>query len=248
MKNDCVPIKKEESHVLIGKNINFMRQQFPLMLSYAVTIHKVQGIQVPSGVISFKLLKQRGFNAGQLYVALSRIESLEGLYTSGNIRKQAIHADKYALREYERLRTEANIIPIQRFVLLPTNFIISLLNVRSLQSHIADIECDFILRNCDLFIFTETQIGRDSDISSTNLNDFNIAFHNNEDKFRSLAVCYRNEIDFQIHERLAGVMVFSVCKRTFSTLPLKVLLLYKKNNISGNDFVCLLNHIFSQRY
>ena len=245
MKNNCIPIKEEESVIIIGKNLSFTRQQFPLMLSYAVTVHKVQGIQIPSGVISFELLMQRGFNAGQLYVALSRVESLDGLYVSGKFRKKAIHADKFALREYERLRTEASIVPIQRFALVPTNFIISLLNVRSLQSHIADIDCDFILRNCDLFLFTETQIGMDSDISNTYLKDFSIAFHNDEDKFKSLAVGYRNGIDLQILDADMGFMVFSVCKQTFSALTIKGVLIYKKNNMSANNFVCLLNHIFS---
>ena len=246
MKNNCVPIKEEESLITLGKNINFMRKNFPLLLAFAVTIHKVQGIQFPNGVISFKLFKQRAFNPGQLYVALSRIESLEGLYVTGNVRKELIRADKYATREYERLRMEASIVPIKRFELLESNFIISLLNVRSLRTHIADIQSDHILRNSDLLLFTETQIEEGYDTTSIFLQDFKFDFCNEEDKFRSLAVCYRNEIAFKIVVAYVGFMVFSVCKQKYSSLPIKGLLIYKKNNMSDNEFAYLLNHVFSR--
>ena len=49
------------------------------MLAYACTIHKVQGLIIPSTVVVFDLKKQKYFNYGQLYVALSLTNSLFSL-------------------------------------------------------------------------------------------------------------------------------------------------------------------------
>ncbi|XP_019195820.1 PREDICTED: uncharacterized protein LOC109189662 [Ipomoea nil] len=54
----------------------FQRKQFPLMLSYAMTINKSQG-QTLSNMGLF--LKRPVFNHGQLYVAVSRGSNLKGL-------------------------------------------------------------------------------------------------------------------------------------------------------------------------
>ena len=122
LNKNCVPIKKVETEVTLktyrGANIVFRRTQFPLMLSYAATIHKVQGQQFPQALVSFELLKQNSFNAGQMYVSLSRIESLSGLFISGNISKNAIRPDEKALTEYTRLRNESIMSPVEQFLTL----------------------------------------------------------------------------------------------------------------------------------
>ena len=59
------------------------RTQFPLALSWGCTTHKEQGLSLDKVVISFNLLKQKKFNPGQMYVALSRVTSIEGLFLIG---------------------------------------------------------------------------------------------------------------------------------------------------------------------
>ena len=64
------------------------RTQFLLMLACACTIHKAQGLTIPNTVFVLDLKKQKSFNYGQLYVALSRAKSLLGLAVVGNLKKE----------------------------------------------------------------------------------------------------------------------------------------------------------------
>lgn len=50
--------------------------QYPLRLSYAMTIHKAQGLSMDTAYIDVRAARE----PGQAYVALSRVRSLEGLF------------------------------------------------------------------------------------------------------------------------------------------------------------------------
>ena len=53
------------------------------MLIWVCTVLKVQGLSLPKIVVSFDLHRQRNFNYGKIYVALSRVTSLDDLYIVG---------------------------------------------------------------------------------------------------------------------------------------------------------------------
>ena len=60
------------------------------MLSWACTVDKVQVKQFQDAVICFDLFKQRSWNDGHIYVALSRVKSLNGLYLTAEYNRYAI--------------------------------------------------------------------------------------------------------------------------------------------------------------
>ena len=110
--NNAVPVTSVLGKFKIKENRKsspeIQRTQFPLTLAWACTIHKVQGLTLPEVVFSFELKKQRQFNYGQAYVALSRVKALADSYILGDVNKKAIRADKQIEIEYERLRALQN--------------------------------------------------------------------------------------------------------------------------------------------
>ena len=97
------------------------------MLTFACKVHKVQGLTLPSTVVFFNLNRQRKFSYGQLFVALSRVKSLENLYIDGDVTKEVFSVDPDVEVEYCRLK-------IQCFLTsqIPVGFSIALLNIRPL--------------------------------------------------------------------------------------------------------------------
>lgn len=81
---------KEEDKVHEEEIGNFT--QFPIRLAWAITIHKSQGLTFKKAIID----AGSSFAAGQVYVALSRLTSLDGLVLYSKINKNSISTDALA--------------------------------------------------------------------------------------------------------------------------------------------------------
>ncbi|MBD8347313.1 helix-turn-helix domain-containing protein [Dysgonomonas sp. HGC4] len=67
--------------------------QYPIRLAWAITIHKSQGLTFDRVVID----AGQAFAAGQVYVALSRCTSLDGIVLFSRITADSIHTDQNAI-------------------------------------------------------------------------------------------------------------------------------------------------------
>ena len=86
LQNGLVPIEKVDAEIPIVKGTlcpTIKKAQFPLTPSSTCTIHKVQGLSLQQGVVSFDLKKQNSFGPGQMYTALSRVTNYDQLYCIG---------------------------------------------------------------------------------------------------------------------------------------------------------------------
>jgi len=80
---------KEIEEDIIGKF-----KQYPLKLAWAITIHKSQGLTFEKAIIDAKA----AFAHGQIYVALSRCKTIDGMVLSSPISSRGIETDEAIMR------------------------------------------------------------------------------------------------------------------------------------------------------
>jgi|GEM_PF-344902 len=78
--------------------------QIPLTLGWAVTIHKSQGLTLDSVAID----APDAWDSGQIYVALSRAKSLNGILLCQRIPVSAVKVADYVVKKYSELFPETN--------------------------------------------------------------------------------------------------------------------------------------------
>lgn len=84
--------------------------QFPLRLAWAITIHKSQGLTFDKVMID----AERSFTSGQVYVALSRCTSLEGMVLLTKIPPVAIYSNENVVKGQQTLAPKGSLA--ERFV------------------------------------------------------------------------------------------------------------------------------------
>ena len=86
---------KEIEEEVIGKF-----EQYPLKLAWAITIHKSQGLTFDRAIIDAKA----AFAHGQVYVALSRCKTMEGMVLSSPVPSRGVQVDQAVLNFDEHCR------------------------------------------------------------------------------------------------------------------------------------------------
>ena len=107
----CVPIPPVTATVCVGNCVH-ERQQLPLTLAWALTIHKSQGMTLEKAWID---VGRKETTLGMTYVTLSRVRNLSSIIIEpmtydrlSSIKK--VESLKYRLNEEKRLEAIANLI------------------------------------------------------------------------------------------------------------------------------------------
>ncbi len=94
---DVTPLTWENTRYTIDDNTKAIKEtvigtftQYPLKLAWAITIHKSQGLTFEKTIID----AEAAFAHGQVYVALSRCKTLEGLVLNSPISPKSLKEDK----------------------------------------------------------------------------------------------------------------------------------------------------------
>ena len=90
---------------MLSKNLYIHRKLFPLILSYAITIHKCQGLSLDIAIID---LSTDVFGDGMAHVALSRVRTLNGLHLL-SFDSLSVKVSNPCINEINRLRSKFRI-------------------------------------------------------------------------------------------------------------------------------------------
>ena len=101
---NIVTLKQASWEMMDGETVLASVKQVPLRCAWAITIHKSQGMTLDRAVMDLR----RTFAPGMGYVALSRVESLDGLYLGGiTDRAFLVSPDAVTLDSVLRRRSDA---------------------------------------------------------------------------------------------------------------------------------------------
>ena len=159
---ECTPIFKQVHKYSTSKSTQGVKakvatvHQFPLILSFASTTHKIQGQTIVAprkAAIDLRSV----FGANQSYVMLGRVQKLEQLFLIGSLAEGKIYANKGAKDQLAILKDRSvNKNPSSWEKFYERSVKVSCLNICSLRDKLDDVKADHVLLRSDVIILLET--------------------------------------------------------------------------------------------
>jgi DNA replication protein DnaC/exonuclease III len=200
-------VVKVHTEVIQSKPLQITRYQFPFILAWAVTIHKVQGMTTDAAVISLKKI----FKPGMAYVALSRVTSIHGLFLEKeDFTLDTIYCDP-AVRKSISIMKPASTLSgwhqlIPSFMKCSSSEITILShNIEGLLPHIQDFTNSQIFFRADIIALQETWLSQDSNFKNPMPNHTPVFVcrkdqHNTNDSEDGSYVRIKGGVGFLIHQ------------------------------------------------
>ncbi|MEO6406189.1 MAG: helix-turn-helix domain-containing protein [Ferruginibacter sp.] len=111
--------------------------QFPLRLAWAITIHKSQGLTFEKAIID----AGQAFSPGQVYVALSRCTTLQGLYLKSKITYGSLQSDERIVafsKKQQHDNSEAQLLAVASKQ-YQEEILLSLIDFKNIESALAAV-------------------------------------------------------------------------------------------------------------
>ncbi|CAF3933714.1 unnamed protein product, partial [Rotaria sordida] len=153
-------------------------KQFPLRLSWAMTIHKAQGITVDQVVISTKDF----FGSGMGYTALSRVRTLEGLFLID------VHFDKFYCNEnVDRVLSQMKEMKRKAPIFRDSSEFLNILfhNIEGLKCNFNAFRNYHLRQKADLICLVETWLNDIDQADEFRLNGYNLFYKTRSSSFQS---------------------------------------------------------------
>ena len=236
----CVPITpRKEVFKLKGKTYTTTREQIPLKLAWAVTVHKVQGQTAEKAVISMK-----GLKTAMAYVALSRVTTLEGLYIMD------FDASKIFCNE----DVETNVAKMPTCDLSAANPLLEIdqnkhviivhHNIQSLRAHIEDLKNNTQMRKAHVICLSETWLTDYNAIEELAIDGYTLETLN-VGRSRGVAMYIRNSVDYSILPFMTNDCDTLVI-RTYGASNMLIGVIYKPPNTRHTTFCTEMSNITAQ--
>ena len=195
------------------------RNQFPLVLAYATTVYKAQGLTLEYEIVDFEKKSKRAVPAGAFYTAVTRVKALDKIFLR-NFDDKHIRTDTRVKEQIQKLANKPYIL-LKRYMNercfenCEIEHKLTFININGFNAHKDDIVSDFNLLESDVICFAETKTNSTFDrsqipgfqcISTVKANSANsggMAIFCKEEKCENIKIIDKNQSKFE-----AGYMEF----------------------------------------
>lgn len=210
------------------------RQQIPLALAWALTVHKCQGMTLDAATIKF----DNFFEYGQGYVALSRLKSWDCLSIESSVREinwnKVFKAHPNALDFYKALASDCNNSDSSKSIIDSTQEISQ--SVLNDHSQMYNSKKNISSQTSQLMVGEETKSS--TSLCGLNKNNSNLLGKGNHTRLSLLARCKANHLSDKENTEVSGVIIQESDVNTAAKIELKMAPLdVSHTNLSEkNDF------------